>query len=213
MVTLQAIEHKALRLERFTIFYNVLEGVFAITFGLVAGLVSLLAFGIDSAIEVTSATAVLVRLHAELHRGEYDAKKEKRALQIVALTFFALATYVLVESISRIANPETPETSTAGLIITGVSIVVMPWLARTKRLTGELINSRLLIADAAETRLCAWLSVSTFAGLAAYSAFGWTWLDAVAGLIIGGYAIVEGREAWRGELVCDDCECIGKCTC
>lgn len=213
MVTLQAIEHKALRLERFTIAYNVVEGVFAITAGLVAGLVSLLAFGIDSAIEVTSATAVLVRLHAELHRADYDAKKEQRALRIVALTFFALAAYVLFESVSRLINPETPETSTAGLFITGVSLIVMPWLARTKRITGELINSRLLIADAAETRLCAWLSVSTFAGLAAYSIFGWTWLDAVAGLIIAGYAVVEGREAWSGELVCDDCECVGKCTC
>lgn len=213
MVTLQAVEHKALRLERFTIAYNVVEGVFAITAGLVAGLVSLLAFGIDSAIEVTSATAVLVRLHAELHRADYDAKKEKRALRIVALTFFALAAYVLFESVSRLIDPETPETSTAGLIITGVSLIVMPWLARTKRITGELINSRLLIADAAETRLCAWLSVSTFAGLAAYSIFGWTWLDAVAGLIIAGYAVVEGREAWSGELVCDDCECVGKCTC
>ncbi len=80
----------------------------------------------------------------------------------------------------------------------------MPWLAHAKRKAGLAMNSRLVIADAAETKLCAWLSVSTFAGLLAYALLGWTWLDPVAGFVIAGFAIMEGKEAWEGELVCDD---------
>lgn len=80
----------------------------------------------------------------------------------------------------------------------------MPLLARAKRRPGQAMGSRLVVADAAETRLCAWLSVSTFAGLVAFAVLGWTWIDAVAGFVIAGFAITEGREAWEGELVCDD---------
>lgn len=80
----------------------------------------------------------------------------------------------------------------------------MPWLARAKRLAGQALGSRLVIADAAETRLCAWLSVSTFAGFVAFNLFGWSWLDAVAGFVIAGIAVMEGREAWEGAIGCDD---------
>jgi divalent metal cation (Fe/Co/Zn/Cd) transporter len=69
------------------------------------------------------------------------------------------------------------------------------------------------MADAKETQLCAWLSVSTLAGLVAFYIFGWNWVDSVASLVIAVFAIMEGREAWAGELACDDCDCIGKCTC
>nr|WP_221383122.1 cation transporter [Actinoplanes polyasparticus] len=99
---------------------------------------------------------------------------------------------------------EEPETSLVGIILTGASIIIMPWLAHAKRKAGLAMNSRLVIADAAETKLCAWLSVSTFAGLLAYALLGWTWLDPVAGFVIAGFAIMEGKEAWEGELVCDD---------
>ena len=80
----------------------------------------------------------------------------------------------------------------------------MPWLARAKRRAGEQMGSQLVIADAAETKLCAWLSVSTFAGLVAFAVFGLAWIDAVAGFVIAVFAIIEGKEAWEGELVCDD---------
>ncbi|GAB7035537.1 cation transporter [Streptomyces sp. NPDC021749] len=91
-----------------------------------------------------------------------------------------------------------------GIALTGLSIVIMPWLARVKRKAGREMNSRLVVADAAETRLCAWLSVSTFAGLLAFALFGWTWLDPVAGFVIAAFAVMKGKEAWEGELVCDD---------
>ncbi len=88
--------------------------------------------------------------------------------------------YITVEGVMRIVGDETADTSAVGVALVGTSIVAMPWLARAKRRAGEALGSRLVIADAAETRLCAWLSVSTFAGLVGFSVFGWTWLDPVA---------------------------------
>jgi hypothetical protein len=195
---------RAVRLEQATIAYNVVEGIVAVVAGAAAGLVSLVGFGIDSGIEVAAATVVLHRLSAELRGGEIDEGKERRALRFIAFTFFALAAYVTVEGIRRLTGAETPDASPIGVVLTGASVVIMPWLARAKRRAGEALGSRLVVADAAETRLCAWLSLSTFAGLVAYSAFGWTWLDAIAGFVIAGFAVIEGREAWEGELGCDD---------
>lgn len=195
---------RAVRLEQFTIGYNVIEGIIAVAAGLAAGAVSLIGFGFDSGIEVAAATVVLVRLTAEIRGGEPDEAKEKRALRFIAVTFFALAAYVTFEGVRDLIAGEKPETSTTGIVLTGLSVLIMPWLARAKRRAGEAMGSRLVVADAAETKLCAWLSVSTFVGLVAYAVVGWTWLDPVAGFVIAGFAIMEGREAWEGELVEDD---------
>ncbi|WP_370326153.1 cation transporter [Euzebya sp.] len=195
---------RAVRLEQLTIGYNVVEGIVAVAAGVAASLVSLVGFGIDSGIEVAAAAVVLHRLLAELRGGDVDEAKERRALRFIALTFFALATYVTVEGVVRLLGDEAPDTSAVGVALTGASIVVMPWLAWAKARAGRAIGSRLVIADAAETRLCAWLSVSTFAGLVAFQLFGWTWVDPVAGFVIAGFAVSEGREAWEGEIVCDD---------
>ena len=198
---------RAVRYAQFTIGYNVVEGIIAIAAGTVAGAVSLIGFGVDSSIEVAAATVVLVRLLAEMKGGEPDEAKERRALKFIAVTFFALAAYVTIEGIRDLVSGEKPDTSLVGIVLTGVSIVIMPWLAHAKRKAGLEMNSRLVVADAAETKLCAWLSVSTFAGLVAFALLGWTWIDPVAGFVIAAFAIMEGKEAWEGELVCDDgCE-------
>lgn len=194
---------RALRYAQATIAYNVIEGVIAVTAGFVAGSVALVGFGFDSWIEVTAATIVLIRLRAEIRGGTVDELKERRALRMVALTFFALAVYVTIEGVRDLVTGAVPEVSPAGIALTALSIVVMPLLARAKRRVGEEMGSRLVLADAAETKLCAWLSVSTFAGLAGYAVAGWTWLDPIAGFVIAVFALMEGREAWRGELACD----------
>lgn len=120
------------------------------------------------------------------------------------LPFVGTVRDVTVEGIRDLAVGEKPDTSIVGIVLTGASIIIMPWLARAKRRAGQQMNSRLVIADAAETKLCAWLSVSTFAGLLAFALFGWTWLDPVAGFVIAAFALWEGKEAWEGELVEDD---------
>ncbi|GAA2632026.1 cation transporter [Actinomadura fulvescens] len=195
---------RAVRYAHFTIGYNVIEGIVAVTAGTAAGAVSLIGFGVDSGIEVAAATVVLVRLLAVLRGGEPDEARERRALKFIAVTFFALAAYVTVEGVRDLAIGESPDTSMVGITLTGASIVIMPWLAHVKRKAGLAMNSRLVVADAAETRLCAWLSVSTFAGLVAFAIWGWTWIDPVAGFIIAAFAVMEGKEAWEGELACDD---------
>ena len=189
-----------------TIAYNVVEGVVAITAGLVAGSLSLTGFGFDSVIEVVAALIVLSRLRAESRHGQVDEVKERRALKAVAVTFFSLAIYVLIDGIRNLATGERPETSAVGIVLTALSVVIMPLLARVKAANGRRMGNALVIADAAETKFCAWLSVSTLAGLVLYALVGWSWLDPVAGFVIAYFAIREGWEAWEGELVCDDDE-------
>ncbi|MBW3604084.1 MAG: cation transporter [Actinobacteria bacterium] len=172
--------------------------------GFAAGSVALVGFGFDSGIEVAAAAVVLWRLRADIRGGVVDGARQRRALRFVALTFFLLAGYVVVEGVRDLVAGAVPDTSPVGIALTGASIVVMPLLARAKDRAGRAMGSRLVVADAAETTLCAWLSVSTFAGLVAFAVLEWTWIDAVAGFVIAGFAVNEGREAWHGELVCDD---------
>jgi divalent metal cation (Fe/Co/Zn/Cd) transporter len=195
---------RAVRYAWFTIGYNLAEGVVAVTAGLAASAISLVGFGVDSGIEVAAAVVVLVRLTAEIRGGHSDEARQRRALRFIATTFFALAGYVTVVGAHDLITGDKPETSAAGIALTGASIVVMPLLARAKRRAGRQMNSRLVVADATETRLCACLSVSTFTGLVGYALLGWAWLDPVAGFVIAAFAVNEGREAWHGELVCDD---------
>jgi divalent metal cation (Fe/Co/Zn/Cd) transporter len=196
---------RGLRLAQFTVAYNVLEGVVSIVAGLLAGLVSLVGFGLDSGIESAAAVLVGLRLAARLRHGQADERKERRALRMVAVTFFLLAAYVVVEGIRNLASGEKPDTSAVGLVVLAASIVVMPLLARAKRRVAlQLGGDRLILADAAETKICVLLSISTLAGLGLYTLTGAAWLDPVAGFVIAVFAVHEGREAWEGELIEDD---------
>lgn len=199
-VTAPRLARRALSLGAFTIGYNVIEGVVAVIAGVAAGAVSLIGFGLDSGIEVTSAVIVVTRLAAEVRGGEPDQRKEKIALRAVAVTFFVLAAYLVIVGIHDLIVGETPETSVVGIVLTALSIVIMPTLAALKRRVGLQMGSALVVADAAETRLCAVLSVTTFVALLVYLFVGWTWLDPVAGFVIAIFAVMEGREAWEGEI-------------
>ena len=185
--------------------YNVAEGVIAVTAGLMAGLVSLVGFGIDSGIESAAGVLVGLRLSARLRHGHADEDKERRALKAVAVTFFVLAAYVVVEGIRSLMDGDRPGTSVMGFVLLVASVIVMPLLARAKRRVGEALGGDpLILADAAETQICVLLSLSTLAGLGLYALTGAAWLDPVAGFVIAGFAVVEGREAWEGELAEDD---------
>lgn len=201
----ERLTRRGLRLAQFTVAYNVVEGAVAITAGLLAGLVSLVGFGLDSGIESAASVLVGLRLAARLRHGEADEGKERRTLKAVAVTFFLLAAYVVIEGVRSLAGGEEPDTSIAGLVLLTASVVVMPLLARAKRRVAmELGGDKLILADAAETKICVLLSISTLAGLGLYAVTGAAWLDPVAGFVIAAFAIHEGREAWEGELVEDD---------
>ena len=199
----ELLTRRGLRLAQFTVGYNVLEGVIAIAAGVGAGLVSLIGFGVDSGIESASAVLVVIRLAARLRTGEFDERRERFALRGIALTFFALAGYVTVDGIRALVVGDRPDVSVVGMVVLGASVVVMPVLAALKTRVGRRLNDRLILADAAETRICVLLSISTLAGLVAFALTGAAWLDPVAGFVIALFAINEGREAWGGELVHD----------
>ena len=201
-VETERLTRRGLRLAQFTVAYNVVEGAVAITVGILAGLVSMIGFGLDSGIESAASVLVGIRLAARLRHGEADEAKERRTLKAVAITFFVLAAYVVFEGVRSLIDGEAPETSIVGLVLLAASVVVMPLLARAKRRVGEQLGGDpLILADAAETRICVLLSISTLVGLGLYALVGWTWLDPVAGFVIAAFAIHEGREAWEGELV------------
>lgn len=201
------LTRRALRLAQFTVAYNLVEGAVAVTAGVVAGLVSLVGFGLDSGIESTAAVLVGLRLAARLRNGAADQRRERRTLRLVAVTFFLLAAYVTVEGVRDLIADEEPDRSTIGLVLLALSITVMPLLARAKRRVAEQLGGdRLILADAAETRICMLLGVSTLLGLGLYALTGLGWLDPVAGFVIALFAIHEGWEAWQGELVEDEDE-------
>lgn len=203
--TEEQLTRRGLRLAQFTVAYNVIEGAIAITAGLLAGLVSVVGFGIDSGIESIAAVLVGLRLSARLRHGRTDQAKERRALRAVAVTFFLLAAYVTVEGSRSLAGGDAPDTSVVSMVLLVTSIIVMPLLAAAKeRVARQLGGDPLILADAAETRICVLLSLSTLLGLALYQLTGSAWLDPVAGFVIAAFAVHEGREAWEGELAEDD---------
>jgi divalent metal cation (Fe/Co/Zn/Cd) transporter len=196
----------AKRLEGATVAWNTLEAVIALVSGLLAGSVALTGFGLDSGIEVASALLVLNRVRAAASGEEPDEAKEKRTLRAVAASFFVLAAYLVADGIHSLVAGDRPNTSVSGIVVTAAALIVMPLLSAAKARVGRLIGGpigSLVLADAAETKLCALLSIATLAGVVAYSAAGWWWADPVAGFVIVYFAVREGREAWEGDLCCD----------
>lgn len=198
-----ALRRRGLALEYLTISWNVIEAVVAVVAGVAAGSAALVGFGFDSSIEVFAATVVVWQFRREV-RGGVDESREQRALKLIAITFFVLAAYVSVEAIRDILIDEQAETSRVGIVLACLSLAVMPTLAWFKRRIGHQLGSRTLIADSAETFLCAWLSAVLLVGLVLNATVGWWWADPLAALGIAFLATREGIEAWRGELLCDD---------
>jgi len=200
----RGLHRRAIRLEQFSVGWMLIEAGVAVTAGIIAGSLALTSFGFDSVIELVSATLVLRRLRAELAGGPVDEHAERRVLRIIAVTFYVLATYVIITSAIDLGTQARPERSLAGIGLTVSSLLVMPLLGWRKRQVGRALHNQLVTADAAETMLCAILAATTLAGLVLFAAFGWWWADPIAALAVAYFAIREGREAWHGELACDD---------
>jgi divalent metal cation (Fe/Co/Zn/Cd) transporter len=189
---------KGVLLAGVTVAYNALEGVVAILAGLVAGSVALTGFGVDSVIEVASGVVVWWRLRAELGRPALGPLAECRAARGAGLLLLALAGYLVVESGRRLVLGDRPNTSVIGLVVTTLSLVVMPLLARAKLRVADALSSRALRADAHETIVCAWLSLTTLLGLALNAVLGWWWADPVAALAMLPLIVREAVEALEG---------------
>lgn len=177
-----------------TIAYNLIEAVVAVTAGTIASSAALIGFGLDSTIEVLSAAAV-----AWQFTRRDPERWERGTLRVIAIAFFALATYVTVSSVTALVLRTEPETSPIGLLLTAVSVLVMPFLSLAERRAGRELGSATAVADSRQTLICTYLSAAVLVGLVVNAAFGWWWADAVAGLIIAVFAVREGVEAWRGD--------------
>jgi cation diffusion facilitator family transporter len=195
----KGLHRRALRLEYFTVSWNVIEALVAITAGVIAGSVALVGFGVDSGIEVLSAIALLWRLRTA--RADTDTQTqqhaERRALYAVAATFFLLAAYLSFEAIGALISGEEPDSSTVGVVLSVVSLAVMPLLAYWKQRTGREMGSRALQADAIETWVCSYLSLALLLGVGLNAALGWGWADPVGALLMLPVILWQGWETFE----------------
>ncbi|MGH8878783.1 MAG: cation transporter [Stackebrandtia sp.] len=193
------LNRRSLRLAYATTGYNLAEGVVAIAAGAAASSTALIGFGLDSFIEVSSAAVVIWQFRSRLPEA-----REKLALRLIALSFFALAGWVGFDSVRSLLGHGEAAPSGVGIGLAAVSVIVMPLLVWAKRRTGRELNSATVLADSTQTLLCTYLSGVLLVGLILNATLGWSWADPVAALAIAAVAVKEGVAAWRGE-TCDDC--------
>ena len=180
-----------------TITYNVIEAIVALWAGGAADSSALIGFGLDSVIEVASALALSWQFSAK-----DPERREHLTLRIIAVSFFALAAFVAVDSIRSLAGGGEAQHSVPGIVIAALSLVIMPVLSWAQRRAGRELGSRTAVADSKQTLLCTYLSAVLLIGLVLNSTLGWWWADAGAALVIAGIAVREGINAWRGEACC-----------
>jgi divalent metal cation (Fe/Co/Zn/Cd) transporter len=178
--------------------YNMLEAAVSVAAGAAASSAALVGFGLDSLVEVGSGLVILWQF-----RHPVPETREKQALRLIAVSFFALAAYVTVDSVRTLTGAGEASPSTLGIAIAAASLLVMPFLSWAQRRTGRQLGSGSVVADSKQTLLCTYLSAVLLLGLLANALLGWSWADPVAALVIAGVAVREGIEAWRGET----CEC------
>ena len=189
------------RLQYLTIAWNSGEFVIALIAGFMASSIALVGFGFDSAIEVTSSLAALWRL-ARDRDEESREHTEQRALRVIGVCFLLLACYILYESIHDLIERIPPQHSIIGIVLAGLSLIVMPWLAHLKRRVAFSLESGALEAETRQTEICAYLSAILLLGLSLNAWFDWWWADPVAGLGMVPFIAWEGWEATRGQTCC-----------
>jgi divalent metal cation (Fe/Co/Zn/Cd) transporter len=188
------LRRRGFLLECASMAWMTVEAAVAIVSGILAASIALIGFGLDSVIEFFAAAVVVWQL-----RGAISEERETRALRLIGGTFFALAAYLTIESITDLASRHRPEQSTAGIAVTAAALVVMPLLALAKRRTGQQLSNQALVADAAESAFCAFTSAAALLGIGLNSWLGWWWADPAAALVIAGLAVREGIEAWQAD--------------
>lgn len=202
-----------------TISYNVIEAVVALLAGGAADSSALIGFGLDSVIEVASAVALSWQFSAKDPEG-----REHLTLRIIAISFFALAAFVAVDSVTSLAGGGEARHSTPGIILAALSLAIMPVLSWLQRRAGRELGSRTAVADSKQTLLCTYLSAVLLLGLVLNSTLGWWWADAGAAMVIAVIAFREGINAWKGDVCCaapglldaaelnDDGDCCAGCA-
>lgn len=192
------------RLNSLTIGWNVVEGVVGVAAGVAAASMSLIGFGLDSGVEVSTSLVLAWRLRQE-RRGGCMGAYDRTATRLIAVCFAALALYVGAEALRQLVTGARPDPSAVGIAAAAVSLVLMPWLARAKKRLGPVLGSQAVVSEARQTELCAWLSGVVLVGLAANALLAWWWADPVAALAVAGVAAYEGIRTWHAESLEDTC--------
>ncbi|MDX6553304.1 MAG: hypothetical protein QOH74_1792, partial [Gaiellales bacterium] len=182
--------------------WHFIEFAIAIAAGIAAGSIALIGFGVDSLIE-SIAGFILIWRFAD--RRSQSASAERRAQQLIGVSFLVLAMYVGFEAIRSLATGEHPEASWIGIGLAAVTAPTMPMLARMKRRVGEQLGSSATVSEGAQNMLCAYLSIALLIGLGANALLDWWWADPTTALGIAAVALREARQSWRGEACCDVC--------
>ena len=193
---------RGLRLEYLTVAWNSLEAIVALLSGAIASSVALVGFGLDSIIEVSSGLVLLWRLGSDRIADRRD-RREKRALRLVGVSFFALTAYLIYEGTKTLVQKQAPEASLPGIALALAALIVMPLLARAKRRVAASLSSGALHADSRQADFCAYLSAITLGGLLLNAAFHWWWADPVAGLLMTPLIAKEGLQAVQGKTCCE----------
>ena len=187
----RTLRRRGFWLEYASMAWMTVEAAAAITAGIIASSIALVGFGLDSVIEFFAAAIVVWQLRSD------SEERETRAVRLIGMTFFVLAAYLTAEGIRDLLSHAKPEQSVLGLSVTTAALVVMPSLAWAKQRTGKALGNRTLIADAAESALCAFTSGAALVGFGLSVWLGWWWADPAAALVIAALAIREGLEAWE----------------
>ena len=191
-----ALQARAQRLATWGLGWHVVEALVALAAGIVASSIALISFGADSVVEVIAAVVLLWRF------GTSRAGAERRAQQLIAFSFIAIAAYVGVEATRTLINSNEPDVSIVGIVLSAGTLLGMPMLARAKTAVAQQLHSSATASEARQTMICAYLSGALLAGLVANAAFGSWWADPVAAIVIAGACVREARGAWRGEACC-----------
>ena len=197
----QIVARSARRLEYFTIGWNILEGTIAVTAGAFAASISLVGFGIDSFIEVTSGSALLWRMSVDANQAQRE-RHERTALRIVGVCFIALSIYVAGEAIADLTAHRAPEGSIPGIVLAVASLIVMPLLSRAKRRVGAFLKSPAMHADAKQADFCAYLAAILLLGLSLNAVLGLWWSDPIAALLMVPLIAHEGVQGIRAKACC-----------
>lgn len=197
------LQKKARFLSYFTVIYNVVEGIASIALGIWTGSIALIGFGADSFIESLSGSVMIWRFTQRTVSEEEEERIEKKAAKLVGYSFFLLGAYILFESLKDLYFKEGPEPSAIGIVIAVLSLIIMPWLAHSKRKVGKLLNSKSLVADSQQTFICTMMSVALFIGLGLNYFFELWWADALAGIFFTILTFKEGYTTLKEEKMCD----------
>ena len=200
--TTEEWRRRGLVLEWATNGWNAMEVVVTITLGVQAGSLALIAFGLDSIIEIFASTVVIRNLHDD--RDDPGDRRVHRSLRLISVAFWVLAAFLVVLSVRGLVRGDRPDSSPLGVAYLALTAVAMFGLAGLKRVTARELGSEPLQAEASMTFLDGCLSTGILTALVLNAWLGWWWTDATAALVVAAYAVNEGVDHWRESAPHDD---------